>query len=83
MAVKHKYFAYSADHGFEQFATAQEAEKFALELLDQYREDSYDEGWSDDVASVCWGELKQNAYGYDIPNVPGETRGYDYLLANV
>lgn len=78
-----KYFAYSSDNGFSLFATAAEAEKFAQELLDQYREDSYGDGWSEDVGSVCWGELKQNAYGYNIPNVPGETRGYDYFLANI
>lgn len=76
-----KYFAYSNDHGFERFSTAEEAEQFAQWLLDQYREDSHDEGWSEDVGSVCWGELKQNAYGYNIPNVPGEQRSYDYILA--
>ena len=56
-----KYFTYSADNGFSVFKTAEEAEALAENLLQEYREDSYEDGWSEDVESVCWGEILQYA----------------------
>lgn len=78
-----KYFAYSNDHGFERFSTAEEAEQFAQELLDDYRDDSYDEGWSEDVGSVCWGEVTQRAAEITTGAAPNPANGsfsYDYVL---
>ena len=57
--ITHKYFVYSADNGFEVFATAAQAEQVAEDIINQYREDAYEDGWDDDVESVCWGEVSK------------------------
>lgn len=78
-----RYFAYSTDHGFERFVTAEEAEQFAQNLLDDYRDDSYDEGWSEDVESVCWGEVSQQVTEVvtgPAANPANGSYSYDYIL---
>lgn len=86
MAVKHKYFVYSSDNGFSLFATAEEAEAMAEELIAEYREDAYDDGWSEDVESVCWGEVSQNAVMVLLGAAPNPANGSyscDYVLKAV
>ena len=81
----HKYFVYSADHGFSTFNTTEEAEAMAENLLEEYREDSYDEGWSEDVETVCWGEVQQYAKMVRCGIHPDQPRGQfpcDYVLSN-
>ena len=78
-----KYFVYSADSGFETFTTAAEAEAVAEDIISQYREDAYGDGWDDDVESVCWGEISQRAAMIDASPTPDRVTGSypcDYAL---
>lgn len=78
-----KYFVYSADSGFETFATPEEAEAVAEDIISQYREDAYDDGWDDDVESVCWGEISQKAAMIDVRPTQDQVTGRypcDYTL---
>lgn len=58
--MKHKYFAYESDFGFETFETDELAREAAEGAIDRYREDA-DDGWDDNVANVCWGVIAQQA----------------------
>lgn len=81
-----KYFAYSADNGFEIFNTAAEAEEAAQRVIDMHREDAYVDGWDEDVETVCWGEISQKSSVVSIANTPDpETGTYqcDYNLCGV
>lgn len=55
-----RYFSYDPDGGFELHDTAELAQAEADEAIDYYRQHA-DEGWSENVSQVCWGELKQLA----------------------
>ena len=86
MAVAHKYFVYSSDNGFSLFATAAEAKAMAEELIAEYREDAYDDGWSEDVESVCWGVVSQHAVSVSFGLHPDPASGSyscDYALKSV
>lgn len=54
------YFSYCNDTGFELFKTEQEAINSANDIIDYFRGEAAD-GWSDDVDSVCWGIVSQEA----------------------
>lgn len=78
-----KYFVYSADNGFETFDTEAEAEAVAENIITLYREDAGDEGWDEDVESVCWGELRQKAIMTKLRPAPNRAPNeftYDYWL---
>lgn len=55
-----KYFSYDSECGFELFNTADEAQSYAQDMIDGFREEAA-EGWPESVESVCWGEIKQQA----------------------
>lgn len=79
------YFVYSADSGFETFATAAEAEAVAEDIISQYREDAYEDGWDEDVESVCWGKISQQAKIVLLGKGPDGVSGSyacDYVLDN-
>lgn len=81
-----KFFVYSADEGFEIFDTAAEAESVANSIIDMHREDAYEDGWDEDVETVCWGEISQRANIVSMANAPDlETGTYqcDYALCGV
>lgn len=81
-----KYFVYSADNGFEIFDTSAEAEAVAQSIIDTHREDAYEDGWDEDVETVCWGEISQRASVVSMANTPDpETGTYqcDYSLCGV
>jgi hypothetical protein len=78
-----EYFVYSSDNGFETFATAAEAEAVAEDLISKYREDAYEDGWDDDVESVCWGRVSQKARAIRVSQTPDPVHGNylcDYVL---
>jgi len=54
-----KYFSYHPDEGFGLHETEEEAKQAAQNNLD-YERDMACDGWSDDVHSICWGEVKQH-----------------------
>ena len=58
--MKYKYFCYDSDTGFDTFKTEREASEAAQEAIDSYRDDAF-YGWNEEVNSVCWGEIKQEA----------------------
>ena len=81
-----KYFVYSPDNGFETFDTAAEAEAVAEDLISAYREDAYEDGWDEDVESVCWGEVSQKAVMVRCDGTPDQVTGRypcDYALGGV
>ena len=53
-----RYFCYDNNTGFDTFETEKEARDAAQNDIDHYRNNA-EEGWSEDVYSVCWGEIKQ------------------------
>ncbi|EJR0236039.1 TPA: hypothetical protein U2L90_001581 [Enterobacter hormaechei] len=59
------YFAYDNDGGFTNHATAERAQKEAQDAIDYFRESACD-GWSDEVESVCWGTIIQQAEQTDL-----------------
>ncbi|PIJ49068.1 hypothetical protein BV501_14460 [Erwinia sp. OAMSP11] len=59
------YFAYDTDGGFTNHNTAERAQKEAQDAIEYFRETACD-GWSDEVDSVCWGVILQQAKQTDI-----------------
>lgn len=80
-----KYFAYDIECGFELFETADEAESYAQEQIDCFREEAT-EGWSESVETVCWGELKQvaNEFTFNAGDEEDLDKEYsDYRLEDI
>ncbi|WP_279025531.1 hypothetical protein [Gibbsiella quercinecans] len=55
-----RFFVYDPDSGVDFYPTAKKAQAEADAIIDSYREWA-DEGWSEEVKKVCWGEVKQHA----------------------
>ena len=80
-----KYFAFSPDTGFELYETAEKAKAAAQESIDQYAADAVD-GWSEEVESVYWGEIKQESVMMNQrPSEPGSDVDFicDYGLTDI
>lgn len=79
-----KYFAYHPDAGFYTYPTAELAKEDAELWIEEYRE-AADDGWSEDVENICWGEIKQQATeiktGAMIMFDGEESEAIDYVLA--
>ena len=58
-----RFFSYDPADGVTRFHdTAQLARESAREALQAYRDLASDEGWvEDEVALICWGEVKESA----------------------
>ncbi|MFN2064958.1 hypothetical protein ACK2GR_08050 [Escherichia coli] len=56
----HSYFSYGSEFSFECHKTAEEAIAAAEAAIDDYRGDACD-GWSEEVESICWGVIIQQA----------------------
>ena len=54
------YFSYGSEFSFECHKTAKEAIAAAEAAIDDYRGDACD-GWSEEVESICWGVIIQQA----------------------
>lgn len=54
-----QYFSYSPDGGFDFHDTEQEAITAATKQLDYEKDHAGSEGWSEEVDSICWGEIRQ------------------------
>lgn len=54
-----KYFSYDPYEGFEFHATEEAAKAAADKSLDFHKHEAPDEGWSEDVDQICWGEIKE------------------------
>ncbi|HAN7132899.1 TPA: ead/Ea22-like family protein [Escherichia coli] len=54
------YFSYGSESSFECHKTAEEAIAAAEAAIDDYRGDACD-GWSEEVESICWGVIIQQA----------------------
>ncbi|HDD9976112.1 TPA: ead/Ea22-like family protein [Escherichia coli] len=54
------YFSYGSEFSFECHKTAEEAIAAAEAAIDDYRGDACD-GWSEEVESICWGVVIQQA----------------------
>ena len=52
-----QFFSYDHEDGIEFHKTAEEAKLRAMKSLDLDRDYS-DEGWSEEVTQICWGEVK-------------------------
>lgn len=67
-----RYFSYDCDNGYEEHDTAEQARAEAERALDWHRDQArYEDGWSEDVTSVCWGEVLERVAETDR----GETDG--------
>ena len=55
-----EYFGYCPRRGFKEFVTQEGAIEYAENSLKHFRNES-GEGWDDEVAGICWGEIKQQA----------------------
>lgn len=67
------YFAYDTDGGFTNHETAERAQKEAQDAIEYFRESACD-GWSDEVDSVCWGAIIQQAEKVDERPVTSEDK---------
>jgi hypothetical protein len=54
------FFFYGSEYGFETFKSAKEASDAAQSAIDDYLGDACD-GWSEEVETVCWGVVMQQA----------------------
>ena len=72
------YFVYS-DDGMEWFDTAAEAKAIAQSIIDELRQEAWDE-WPDEVESVCWGQVLQSADSFLVPASHPEADATDYRL---
>ena len=59
--------------GLRFHATEEKAREEAEEALERYRKEASKEGWDEDVAAVCWGEVKQIAMESQVPAEEGAT----------
>ena len=84
--MRHRYFAYDSETGFDTFETAEEARNAAKESIEEWR-DKCDPMWDEHVANVCWGEISASArerWGGDRMEVEGEQVDVvDYRLVGV
>ncbi len=80
-----KYFAFDPECGFELFDTAEEAQSYAQQVIDQYRDEAA-EGWPESVEGICWGEVKQatfeNTFNAGIEEYP-DLEYTDYELKDI
>lgn len=67
------YFAYDTDGGFTNHETAERAQEEAQNAIEYFRENACD-GWSDEVDSVCWGAIMQEANKVDERPVTSEDK---------
>lgn len=67
------YFAYDTDGGFTNHDTAERAQEEAQNAIEYFRENACD-GWSDEVDSVCWGAIIQQAEKVDERPVTSEDK---------
>ena len=85
--LKHgaEYFTYCNEMGFERYSKKDQAIKDAERRIDACREEAYD-GWSEDVGTICWGLIVQQAVECDHEE-PAEDNGWlgsvDYKLASI
>lgn len=62
-----KYFVNCSEEGFETFSTLEEAKEEAQRRVDD-EGDMAVEGWSDNVETITWGEIKQVTKAFDHKN---------------
>ena len=75
--VDDRYFSYSTDMGFEEFATQQEAIDCSNVQINGYRDDAIrDDEWPDEVDSVCWGVILGRSKEIDTSNEDHESVDY-------
>ena len=75
--VGDRYFSYSTDMGFEEFATQQEAIDCSNVQINGYRDDAIrDDEWPDEVDSVCWGVILGRSKEIDTSNEDHESVDY-------
>lgn len=55
-----RWFSYDPDTGFDVHDTEQAAQLAAEECIEYYREQAGD-GWNENVESICWGVISQEA----------------------
>jgi len=64
-----RFFVYDPECGFETYTTAKEAEEAAEGILEEYRDNAGD-GWDECVASLCWGEIREQVVQTDRRPAP-------------
>lgn len=69
-----RFFSYSCENGMLLHDTAAAAKAVAEAELEAYREAAYDDGWSQDTGSTCWGEIRQRAIETDRTEIPEADR---------
>lgn len=72
-----KFFSYDPDVGMEFYATAEEARLRAMENLELHRDEAADDGWSEEIGELCWGEIKQAAI--ETERKSDDSGKFDYL----
>ena len=75
-----RFFVHTED-GTECFFTEEEARAAAMEAIAEIREDC-DEEWTDDIHSVFWGEVREEAKQIRV-GAEGESSFVDYVLKPV
>jgi len=80
--MKFKWFSYSDCAGFELHETEEMAKLVAQECLDAYIDDAGNEQYSEEIDSVCWGEVKECATEKPTGEVINDYGDYvaDYVL---
>ena len=72
--MKHKYFSYDHEDGFETHETLEEALVFTNKIIPIYLQ----EGWGDDIAGVCVGTITHRAGQVNLVKRAGELDEYGF-----
>lgn len=67
-----KFFSYCPEDGFELHETAEEAKKRASKQLDLEAFYAADDGWHEDVETICWGHVAEIATQTDREERPDD-----------
>jgi hypothetical protein len=57
--IKEKWFVYDRENNFQIFDSEKEAYDEFLKQIQLYRDESYDDGWSEEVEDITWGKVYQ------------------------
>ena len=76
--IKEKWFVYDDDYGFSIFDVEGDAYGDYLFRLNQYREESKDEGYVSEVESLAWGQIYRTTKLSMHPNKYQDSHGEMY-----
>jgi hypothetical protein len=74
-----RFFAYDPNGGgIDFFKTAKEAKDHASKAFDEEQNIAADDGWQEEVTSLCWGEIKEGVV--EVSRREDESGKFDVII---